>query len=216
MGVLTSKYYKLELLLKWEHITEVNQMLLNGDSPHKVSDWCKAKGFSISHPKLYEYKTLLQQAIVRRVTIEQILGIDVPKRKAVILQELVNDECKMLVTNEIDVLEAIIQRGFNALSRDPVVKMQDAMRAIELKHKLTGGSHGGLTTYGLDKLKELEELKFNALIGVVMKYLPEDKLPELQRQIADAERKFYEINAPELLPEYEKTLEDSGSEEDKG
>lgn len=193
---IESKYYKLERLLKWDKVDQVNQMLLNGASPHKVAAWCLEKGFKISHPKLYDYKSLLQQAIVRKVTIEQILGINVPKRKSVILQELVNDECKTLVVNEIDVLEAIIQRGFNALSSNPIIKIQDAMRAIDLKNKLTGGAHGGLTTYGLDKLKELEEMKFNAMIKVVMKYLPEDKLAELQKDISESERKFYEQNAP--------------------
>ena len=55
---LETKYYKLEKLVKWEHCNEVNEMLLSGVSPHKVSDWCKENGFSISHPKLYEYKAV--------------------------------------------------------------------------------------------------------------------------------------------------------------
>ena len=45
---LETKYYKLEKLVKWEHREQVDTMLLNGVSPHKVSDWCKEQGFSIS------------------------------------------------------------------------------------------------------------------------------------------------------------------------
>ena len=206
---LETRYYKLEKLVKWEHVDEVNEMLLNGISPHVVSDWCKDKGFSISHPKLYEYKEMLQTAIAKRITVERLLGIGVPKRKPIILQALGIESAKDMVKNEMEVLDAIIQRGFNALAANPSIKIQDALRAIELKNKLTNGKHAGLTGYGLDHLREVEQAKFNALVEVVLKYLPEDKIDELQEAMAEAERNYYQNNAPELLEEYEKTMEEA-------
>lgn len=204
---LETKYYKLERLVKWKHCEEVNDMLMNGVSPHKVSEWCKEHGFSISHPKLYEYKEYLQTAIAKQITVERLLGIGVPKRTPIQLQALGIVAAKDMVKNEIDVLDAIIQRGFNALTANPTVKLQDAMRAIELKQKLTGGAHGGLTSYGLDQLRELEKAKFNAIVEVVLQYLPEDKHVELEEAISNAEREYYETQAPELLEEYEKALQ---------
>lgn len=205
---LETRYYKLEKLVKWEKVSEVNDMLMNGISPHKVSEWCKDNGFSISHPKLYEYKEYLQTAITKQITVERLLGIGVPKRAPIQLQALGITAAKDMVKNEIDVLDAIVQRGFAALQASPTVKLQDAMRAIELKQKLTGGSHGGLTNYGLDQLRELEKAKFSAIIEVVLKYLPEDKHEELEGAIAEAERDYYENQAPELLEEYERTLQE--------
>lgn len=205
---LETKYYKLEKLVKWDHIDEVNEMLLNGISPHKISDWCKERGFAISHPKLYEYKDMLQTAIAKQITVERLLGIGVPKRSPIQLKALGITAAKDMVKNEMDVLDAIIQRGFDALTQNPSVKLQDAMRAIELKSKLTGGAHGGLTNYGLDQLREVEKAKFNAMVTVVMKYVPEDKHEELEVAIASAEREYYEKHAPELLEEYEKALQD--------
>jgi len=205
---LETKYYKLEKLVKWEHREQVDQMLLNGVSPHKVSDWCKEQGFSISHPKLYEYKAMLQEAITKHITIERILGIGVPKRKPILLDALTGSGTTDLVKNTRQVLEGIIQLGYNALQHSPTVKLQDAMRAIELLDKLTGGNHGGFTSYGLDQLRELEQAKFNAMVEVVMKYVPEDKLEELQEAIADAERTYYETKAPEFLEEYDKATEE--------
>ena len=196
---LETRYYKLEKLVKWEHVDEVNDMLMNGVSPHKVSEWCLERGFKISHPKLYEYKELLQEAITRHITVERILGIGVPKRKPIVMQALGLTSSKNLVKNEMEVLDAIVQRGFDALAASPTIKIQDALRAIELKNKLTQGAHGGLTGYGLDQLRELEQAKFQALVEVVLKYLPEDKHEELQEEIAKAERKFYEEQAPELV-----------------
>lgn len=208
MAQLETRYYKLEKLVKWEHVDEVNQMLLSGVSPHKVSEWCKERGFSISHPKLYEYKEYLQTAITERITVERLLGIGVPKRSPIQLQALGITASSNMVKNEIDVLDAIVQRGFDALSANPTVRLQDAMRAIEIKQKLTGGNHGGLTSYGLDQLRAIETAKFQAMVEVVMEYVPEDKIPQLEAAISDAERKYYEEYAPELLDEYEKSLQE--------
>ena len=205
---LETKYYKLEKLVKWEHCAEVNDMLMNGVSPHKVSEWCKEKGFNISHPKLYEYKDMLQTAIAKQITVERLLGIGVPKRKPIELQALGIVAAKDMVKNELDVLDAIVQRGFNALTQNPTVKIQDAMRAIELKNKLTGGAHAGLTQYGLDQLRAVETAKFQAMVDVVLTYVPEDKHEELQEAIANAERNYYENHAPELLAEYEKSIQE--------
>ncbi len=205
---LETRYYKLEKLVKWDRVDEVNEMLMSGISPHKVSEYCKEHGFSISHPKLYEYKELLQTAITKQITVERLLGIGVPKRTPIQLQALGITAAKDMVKNEIDVLDAIVQRGFQALTANPTVKLQDAMRAIELKQKLTGGSHGGLTNYGLDQLRAIEQAKFNAMVQVVMRYIPEDKIPELEEAISTAEREYYVNEAPDLLDEYDKTLQE--------
>jgi len=204
---LETRYYRLEKLVKWERIEEVNEMLMNGISPIRVTDFCKENGFQISHPKMYEYKEMLQTAIAKQITVERLLGIGVPKRTPIQLQALGITAAKDMVKNEIDVLDAIVQRAYDALTQNPTVKLQDGMRAIELKQKLTGGAHGGLTNYGLDQLRAVEKAKFEAMVSVVLQYVPEDKHMELEQAIQDAERAYYENEAPELLEEYEKTLQ---------
>lgn len=201
-------YYRLEKFIKWEHIGEANEMLIQGCSPRQVSQWCKDHGFSISHPKLYEYKELLQESIAREITIERLLGIGVPKRKSILLEALDQNGVTHYVKNEMELLDHLIHAGMSALNRAPEIKIETAMKAIELKNKLTGGKHAGLTMYGLDQLRELERAKMDAIIEVVMSYLPEDKHEELAQAVALAERAFYETQAPELLAEYEQALKD--------
>jgi hypothetical protein len=205
---LETRYYKLEKLVKWEHIDTVNEMLMSGVSPHEVSKWCKERDFSISHPKLYEYKDMLQEAITRRITVERLLGIGVPKRTPIVLQALGIQGVKQHVKNEIEVLDTIIHLGMGALHNSPTIKIETALKAIELKNKLTDGKHAGLTNYGLDQLRELEQAKFNAIVAVVMQYIPEDRHDELEAAIAKAERDFYHARAPELLDEYEQAVQD--------
>lgn len=223
---LETKKHKLERLCKWEHVDEVNRRLLAGESGKKLEDWCRSMGFNISHAKLYEYKNLLQEAISKRITVERILGIGVPKRKAIQLQALDPEKTREMVKSELDVLDAIIQSGFDALNKKPEVRIADAMKAIELKNKLTGGKHGALTNYGLDHLREVEQAKFQAIVNVVLTYLPEDIHEELMSSIELAEQEFYRVNAPDMYEEYMKAKqeeskdlvqavqEDYGNEED--
>ena len=135
MAQLETRYYKLEKLVKWEHVDEVNDMLMNGVSPHKVSEWCKELGFNISHPKLYEYKEMLQTAITKHITVERLLGIGVPKRTPIVLQALGLTSAKNLVKNEMEVLDAIVQRGYDALTSNPTIKcLHNLMDLQQITH----------------------------------------------------------------------------------
>lgn len=206
---LETKFYKLERLCKWEHVNEVNEMLVAGVNPRVVSDWCKERNFSISHPKLYEYKEMLQTALSKQVTVERLMGIGVPKRSPIVLQALGIDSVKNMVKAEMEVLDLIIQKGYNSLLASPEIKLGDVMKAMEIKQKMTGGSHGGLTNFGLDELREIEKAKMDAMVQVVIKYLPEDKIEELQEAISEAERRYYQEQAPEYLDAYEQSIQDS-------
>lgn len=210
---LETKYYKIEKLLKWESREQVDTMLLQGMNPEKVSNWCKENGFSISKQKLYDYKDMIRKAASKRITVEELIGIGGTRRVPVVLEQLGMGNVQEIVKNEIEVLDAMVQIGFDNLKAMGNVAPKDILRAIELKDKITGGSMGGLTLYGIDQLRELEEKKFGAILEVVMKYLPEDKLEEIQEAIEVAERNFYSDNAPEYLEQYDQQIEQMQKEE---
>lgn len=205
---LETKFYKLERLVKWEHVQEVNEMLIAGVNPRVVSDWCKERNFSISHPKLYEYKEMLETALAKQITVERLMGIGVPKRSPIVLQALGIETAKNMVKAEMEVLDLIIQKGYNTLLSSPDIKISEVIKAMEIKQKITGGSHGGLTMYGMDELREVEQAKINAMVQVVMKYLPEDKVEELQEALEEAERLYYQNEAPEYLQAYEDSIQE--------
>lgn len=204
---LETNYTKLEKLCKWEYVDDVNEMLIKGISAHKVAEWMRMRGFKISSSKLYEYKEHLQNAVTQKVTVDRLLGIGAP-RKRIDMRLLGVSNTSELVMNEIELLDAIIQRGFNGLYDDPTIRIGDAMKAVESKNRLTGGNHGGITSFGLDQLRAVEQRKFEAMLNVVMRYLPEERLPELERAVAEAERRYYEQEAPHLLEDYERVMQD--------
>lgn len=207
MAGLETRYYKIEKLLKWENREQVDEMLLQGMNPEKVSKWCKENGFSISKQKLYDYKEMIRKSAAKKITVEELIGMGGDRRVPVVLEQLGMGNVQEVVKNEIEVLDAIVQIGFDNLKTMANVSPKDMLRAIELKDKITGGAMGGLTLYGLDQLRELEEKKFGAILEVVMKYLPEDKLEEIQESIEVAEREFYQLYAPEFLEDYDKQIE---------
>jgi hypothetical protein len=204
---LETNYWKLERLVKWEHCKEVNEMLLNGGNPREISRWCKDRGFIISHPKLYEYRQMLQEAIAKEITIEKLMGIGVPKKRPAVMELLGVTNAREMARTDLEVLDLIIQRGFATAATNSDVKITEAMKAIEIKNRITGGNGGGLTTYGLEQIRELEQAKINAILEVVVRYVPQNKWEELQEAIEEAERKFYEENAPQFLEEYEKQID---------
>lgn len=210
---LETRYYVLERLVKWDKIDIVNRKLMKGESPRKVSEYCKQNGFDISHPKLYEYRSYLQQAIAQSISVESLLGIGKPKRNPILLQAMGLAPVADLVVSDIEVLDSMIQIGFNNLQDDPNITMSDIMRAIELKDKLTQGELGNLTLYGLDQLRELEQAKFQAVLKVVMQYVDESYYGEIMEAMEDAERNFYATEAPELLEDYEKSLREELGED---
>lgn len=212
MSQLETKYYRLEKLVKWDKIDAVNEMLMSGTSPRQVSLWCKENGFEISHPKLYEYRDMLREAINKQITVEQMMGLGKYNRNPIVLQALGIAPVKEIVKNELEILDGIIQLGFNSLQNNPSIRLQDAMKAIELKNKITGGTHGGLTNYGLEQLRELEQAKFSAVLEVVLQYLPEDKHEELYESMSEAEHTFYEEQAPEFLEDYERVMQEELNE----
>lgn len=214
-----TQYRILERLVKWEYVKEVNNMIMTGMSPRKVAVWCCEHGFEISDAKLYEYKQLLQTAIGKQVTVDRLIGINAPRQNPIMSQVMMETDAKNLVKNELEVIDVIIQKGFNIMRLPSTeIKPVDVMKAIELKHKLTGGSHGMLTNYGLDQLRELEKAKMEAIVEVVANFLPPDKQDELYYAITRAERKFYKENAPEMLEEYDEmiqeTMNDDSTSED--
>lgn len=217
---IVSKYPKIEKLIRWELREEVDRMLIQGVNANKVSQWCKDNGFNISKQKLYDYKDMMMRATASKITVAQLIGVEENRPVPTILRTLgmSPSQASDLVKSELDVLDAITQLGFNNMvkTKGAGIKMEHVLKAMELKHKLTGGAHGGLTNYGLDSLRELEEAKFEAIIKVVMKYIPATKLEEVQDAIAEAERIFYAEYAPEYLEEYDRETQRRAEEYEAG
>lgn len=198
-----TRYYKLEKLCAWSQVRELNTRLMNGETPGSLASWARSEGFNISTQKLYEYKALLQSALTKQITVENLLGIRTPIRSSIQVLSPACAEAKVKVRNEMEVLDLIIQRGFESLTKNRIITVTDTLKAIEMKNKLTQGSHAGLTEFGLEQVRELEDMKFAAILEVIKRYVPSEHWEEMDQTIADVEHAYYEVHGPEYVKQYE-------------
>lgn len=183
---------KLVALCKWEHIDELNEQLDNGVSPNALVSWIKDKGFNISLPMVYKYQALRNKAIQQKVAVESLVGIIQPEPMPMDTPSNIAQTRRL--KSEISALDTIIQRGYDTLNQmaDMPVQPRLMMDAIKLKNELTGGTHAFLTPYGLDEFRELEMGRCNALIEVLMQFIPADVQEQAVDAVTKAEDDYYQ------------------------
>lgn len=181
---------KIEELLKWDMIEVVNSKLDSGESPAQIAKWINKNGFKISAPMVYQYRDVRRQAIIEGLQVENFFTPAIISKSA---KNFSLSSSKDRVKSELDVLDVIIQRGYQTIKEfdDRPIPPSLLMRAIELKNKLTEGSHNNMTAYGIDYLKQMEQAKFQAILSVVLEFIPEERREEAITAIDKAEDEFY-------------------------
>ena len=65
------------------------------------------------------------------------------------------------------------------------------MAAIKLKNDLTDGTHGFLTNYGMEQLREVETHKYALIVKHLLSYIPQEKQAEALEKMAIIEENYY-------------------------
>ena len=89
-------------------------------------------------------------------------------------------------------LDTIIQKGFASLKEVDYVEAPLAMKAIEVKAKVTGNQLQGLSLVGLRELRLRQSAKEQAMTEVILRFIPEEQHEEVYQAIEEAEAEFYE------------------------
>lgn len=104
---------------------------------------------------------------------------------------------KQRVMSDLQFLDVMIQKGIETLAQMPSIDPGKALKAIELKHKLTEGKHGGITMYGMEEIRLRENARENAMVEVIQRYVDPDKQEELLQQLEQTTSDFYEAHGLE-------------------
>lgn len=181
---------RLSEFIRWEKIAYVNEMLDSGETPNAVANWIRKNGFKMSNPLVYDYVKIRQQCLLNGISIEKMLGVN---QNATIRQGDKFNSKKDKLKNELDALNKIIEMGYDSLEkwRDKPMPIPTLMSAIKLKNELTDGYFGGLTDYGIQQLTLMEKQKYELLIDVLMKYIPEELREQATQELAETEEHFY-------------------------
>lgn len=192
MGMGKYSSPKIESLLNWDKIKEVNAMLDENVSPAKVANWINENGFKISAPMVYEYRDFRKSQISNDLTIESAIN-PIDKNALFKSDQEGYITSKDIVKNELSVLDELIQRGWNGLKEKPdmPVPPQLMMKAIELKNSITKGNHEHLTNFGIQEIKMVEQAKFKAVLEALLTFIPEEQREAAIESIDTAEEEYY-------------------------
>lgn len=193
--------------------TKVDNMLDEGLTYDYIIEFCKDNDFSISKASLTNYKKKREEAIETGTPLLQLLDKRAKDNVTYISDKQVNEfwknpedgseEAKAMATvtdmtkvgnvyNDLEFLDEVISKGKKGLNAFDVVDTPLAMKAIELKAKITNNQLSGLSIAGLREIKLRQAAKETAMMQVIMAYVPEDKHDQLFEDLEIAEKEFYE------------------------
>lgn len=107
-------------------------------------------------------------------------------------KELADQDSPKRIRHDMELLDEVIQKGFNTLSKMDVISPVTAIKAIELKHKLTNGSAGGYTQYGLEEIKMREAARERAITAAILQFVPVEQHDAVIELMETVTREYYE------------------------
>lgn len=204
--------------------SKVDEAIDQGKTLEYISDLCAEMGLEISPSSLHRYKEKRQEAIETGTPLEELLDmrrksgnvIDIQAKKR---EEAVPEGTFMpgegsiaeKVYNDIQFLDEVVQKGMTGLRYTETVDIKDAMRALELKAKLTGNQMQGITVLGLKEMRLRVAARTNAVLNALLQYIPEEQQEEVMEAIEEAEREYYEnLDLSEEERKITEALKESG------
>lgn len=188
--------------------TKVDNMLDEGQTYDYILEFLASKDFSMSKASLTNYKKKREEAIETGKPLIQLLD----KRAKDNVTYIADKEVKPFSTvespsstpaqvhdlskrdnvySDLELLDEVIRKGMKGLRAFDVVDTPLAMKAIELKAKLTGNTLNGLSVAGLRELTMRMNAKESILLECIMRFVPEENHEELFEAMREAEEDFY-------------------------
>jgi hypothetical protein len=212
---LSSSSVLVQLYKNKKLVTKVDNMLDEGQTYDYIIEFCKENNLSISKASLTNYKKKREESIETGVPLLQLLDKrakdnvtyitnkevqafkqkkkDTPSKEPEVSIASITDINKVdKVFNDLEFLDEIIAKGAKGLKAFDVVDTPLAMKAVELRAKITNNQLSGLSIAGLRELKLRQQARESAMMEVIMKYVPAEKHDELFEDMDAAEQNFYE------------------------
>lgn len=166
-------YAKMKALTKQQRTKLQEEYMKRFDGTEQLSD--QEKELEVNGEKM------------TRTPLDQLNSVARHRRK-----QYRNNKSKVMT--DIQFLDVLIQKGMETLSQMPSIDPGKAIKAIELKHKLTQGKHDGLTIYGMEEIRLRENARENAMVEVIQRFVSPDKQEELLEVLEATSRDFYKAH----------------------
>lgn len=208
---------KINQLMEWKKRPFLDKMIDNEVPTKELVAWCNDNGFPISIPTINSYKKRRNEAVSNGITMEILqpkLHVESMNRKmdgmkkaytkahqqrkekraqskVEINQELADQDNPKRIRHDMELLDAIIQKGFETLKVMDVISPVTAIKAIEMKNRMSNGAMGGHTIYGLEEIKLREAAREQAIVAVLLEFVPEAQHNDVMKRMEDVTREYY-------------------------
>lgn len=169
--------------------SKVNTMLDDPDYTYDdIVEFCGDKDFDISKSSLSRYNTRRKEALDTGQDLGDLVRDGREKNGSVVdirgnrVDELSTSgytDSEKKVTNVVDMLDEVIQKGYQGLQYVETVPMADAFKAAELKHKFTDGRDEGFSSIGLSQILTDFNIRTDTMLEVMAEYIPQEKHEEI-------------------------------------
>ncbi|MGY5346455.1 hypothetical protein ACXFAU_28905 [Paenibacillus glucanolyticus] len=113
------------------------------------------------------------------------------RAKATLEKELTDQDSPKRIRHDLELLDEVIQKGFDTLSKMEVISPATAIKAMEMKHKLTNGSTGGYTHW-LEEIKLREAAREMAITTAILQFVPVEQHDAVIQRMETVTREYYE------------------------
>lgn len=180
---------------------KVVTLLEKGKTYKFINTFLATKGLEMSNPTLMNLKKKIQESkntgrtledIINRRNTKSVTDVKkdkisgyVPKKRSNDTQytEKLNAEDLVTVKNKVysprQILEEIMNKGFDTLSKVDYVDMPTALKAADLFNKYYGNTDKGLTSEAINSYQLMVNSTLSAMKEVLLEYVPEDKQAEV-------------------------------------
>ncbi|AII27957.1 hypothetical protein LD13_gp056 [Bacillus phage Bobb] len=209
--------------------SKVDMMLDEGQTYDYIIEFCKDNDLSISKASLTNYKKKREESIETGKPLLPLLDKRAKDNVAYIADKertpqknfadsqpsspaQIHDIDKVdTVFNDLELLDELIRKGFKGVKHFDVVDAPLALKALELKAKITNNQLGGMSIAGLREIRLRQHAKESAFMEVIMKYVPEAQQDQLLIDLEEAEKQFYEnLDLTEEDKRLNKAIQQSG------
>ena len=179
---------------------KVGTALDNEVDYQSIADMCKKYGIEVSVASISRYAKKRQEAIKNDQDLRELLDADTERTIINIKKKQVDkpqepEKPEFVKNDEVSVetmLNNMIQSSYRYyMQADEPVPVKEFTKMIKLYTQINGNNNHGLTQEGLQQLRIFRHAQNNAMVHVILKYVPEDKRKEVLQEIKDVEEKEY-------------------------
>lgn len=219
-----------------EHKLEFSKVvsMLESEKTYKfINTYLRSKNLEMSNPTLGNLKSKIQESKEKGISLDSL--IDMNKKKSIkdvnpdkikgfkpkgndtqysdkVADEVVRETGEVVVKNKVynprQILEEIMNKGFDTLQKVDYIDMNTMLKAADLYNKYYHDQQG-LTTEAIKNYQILINATLNAMKETIIKYVPEKDQKEAFEEMENKRKEYLEqfgstADGKRLLEEFDK------------